>query len=64
MSRNVFFELNTGKTICKAVAIGPIIQGLNKKKPGNDLSRGCLVTGFANNVAIVAIQAQAKKGLI
>ena len=26
----IFFNLNTGNTICEAVAIGPIMQGLNK----------------------------------
>ncbi len=39
-----------------AVAIGPILQGLNK--PVNDLSRGCLVEDIVNTVLISAIQAQ------
>ncbi|MDR2945374.1 MAG: phosphate acetyltransferase [Candidatus Adiutrix sp.] len=43
----------------KAVAIGPIIQGLNA--PVNDLSRGTLVADIVNTVAITALQAQAEK---
>ncbi|MDP9801438.1 phosphate acetyltransferase [Arcanobacterium wilhelmae] len=39
-----------------AVAVGPILQGLNK--PVNDLSRGALVDDIVNTVAITAIQAQ------
>jgi len=38
------------------VAIGPVLQGLNK--PVNDLSRGALVADIVNTVAITAIQAQ------
>ncbi|PHR26798.1 MAG: phosphate acetyltransferase [Desulfotalea sp.] len=64
----IFPDLNTGNNTYKAVqrsaraiAIGPIMQGLNK--PVNDLSRGCIVTDIVNTVAITAIQAQAKKGL-
>jgi phosphate acetyltransferase len=60
----VFPDLNTGNNTYKAVqrsaravAIGPILQGL--KKPVNDLSRGCTVTDIVNTVAITAIQAQA-----
>ena len=59
----VFPDLNTGNNTYKAVqrtsgavAIGPILQGLNK--PVNDLSRGCSVTDIVNTVAITAIQAQ------
>ncbi len=60
----IFPDLNTGNNTYKAVqrsagvvAIGPILQGLNK--PVNDLSRGCTVTDIVNTVAITAIQAQA-----
>lgn len=59
----IFPDLNTGNNTYKAVqrssgavAIGPILQGLNK--PVNDLSRGCLVPDIVNTVAITAIQAQ------
>jgi phosphate acetyltransferase len=61
----VFPDLNTGNNTYKAVqrsahavAIGPILQGLNK--PVNDLSRGCTVTDIVQTVAITAIQAQVK----
>jgi phosphate acetyltransferase len=64
----IFPDLNTGNNTykavqrsAKAVAIGPILQGLNK--PVNDLSRGCLVPDIVNTVAITAIQAQAEKGI-
>ena len=59
----IFPDLNTGNNTYKAVqretgaiAIGPILQGLNK--PVNDLSRGCTVTDVANTAIITAIQAQ------
>ena len=62
----IFPDLNTGNNTYKAVqraanavAVGPILQGLNK--PVNDLSRGCLVPDIVNTVAITAIQAQAEK---
>lgn len=65
----IFPDLNTGNNTYKAVqrstnalAIGPIMQGLNK--PVNDLSRGCLVADIVNTVAITAIQAQAEKGIL
>lgn len=65
----IFPDLNTGNNTYKAVqrsaqavAIGPVLQGLNK--PVNDLSRGCTITDIVNTVAITAIQAQAEKGLI
>ncbi|MGW9586943.1 phosphate acetyltransferase [Microbacterium sp. NPDC055455] len=59
----VFPDLNTGNNTYKAVqrsagavAIGPVLQGLNK--PINDLSRGALVDDIVNTIAITAIQAQ------
>ncbi|MCM3660750.1 phosphate acetyltransferase [Georgenia satyanarayanai] len=62
----VFPDLNTGNNTYKAVqrsagavAIGPVLQGLNK--PVNDLSRGALVQDIVNTVAITAIQAQASE---
>ena len=58
----IFPDLNTGNNTYKAVqrssgaiAIGPILQGLNK--PVNDLSRGCLIEDIVNTIAITAIQA-------
>jgi phosphate acetyltransferase len=60
----IFPDLNTGNNLYKAVqrsanavAIGPVLQGLNK--PVNDLSRGCTIADIVNTVAITAIQAQA-----
>jgi phosphate acetyltransferase len=62
----VFPDLNTGNNTYKAVqretgaiAIGPILQGLNK--PVNDLSRGCTVEDIINTVVVTAIQAQNAK---
>ncbi|MFW5607758.1 MAG: phosphate acyltransferase, partial [Campylobacter hyointestinalis] len=59
----IFPNLNCGNITYKAVqrsanavAIGPILQGLNK--PVNDLSRGCLVEDIVNTVLISAIQSQ------
>ena len=61
----IFPDLNTGNNTYKAVqrssgavAIGPVLQGLNKAV--NDLSRGALVDDIVNTVAITAIQAQAE----
>ncbi|WP_105566050.1 phosphate acetyltransferase [Microbacterium halophytorum] len=57
----VFPDLNTGNNTYKAVqrsagavAIGPVLQGLNK--PVNDLSRGATVQDIVNTVALTAIQ--------
>ncbi|CAD5992236.1 phosphate acetyltransferase [Agreia sp. COWG] len=62
----IFPDLNTGNNTYKAVqrsagavAIGPVLQGLNK--PINDLSRGALVADIVNTIAITAIQAAAEK---
>jgi phosphate acetyltransferase len=59
----IFPDLSAGNSAYKAVqraanavAIGPVLQGLNK--PVNDLSRGALVTDIVNTIAITAIQAQ------
>jgi phosphate acetyltransferase len=59
----IFPDLNTGNNTYKAVqretgamAIGPMLQGLNK--PVNDLSRGCTALDIFNTVVITAIQAQ------
>lgn len=61
----IFPDLNTGNNTYKAVqrssgaiAIGPILQGLNKAV--NDLSRGALVDDIVNTVVITAIQAQSE----
>jgi len=63
----IFPDLNTGNNTYKAVqrsanavAIGPVLQGLNR--PVNDLSLGCTVTDIVNTVAITAIQCQVDKG--
>ncbi|MBC8033045.1 MAG: phosphate acetyltransferase [Chitinophagaceae bacterium] len=59
----IFPDLNTGNNTYKAVqretgalAIGPILQGLNK--PVNDLSRGCTLDDIFNTVIVTAIQCQ------
>jgi len=63
----IFPDLNTGNNTYKAVqrsagavAIGPVLQGLNK--PVNDLSRGCTVPDIVNTVAVTAIQAREHSG--
>ncbi|MDR1710824.1 MAG: phosphate acetyltransferase [Propionibacteriaceae bacterium] len=59
----IFPNLNAGNIAYKAVqrtsgavAIGPVLQGLNK--PVNDLSRGALVRDIVNTIAFTCIQAQ------
>ncbi len=63
----IFPDLNAGNNAYKAVqraadavAIGPVLQGLNK--PVNDLSRGALVTDIVNTIVITAIQTQGGGG--
>lgn len=62
----VFPDLNTGNNTYKAVqrsagavAVGPILQGLNK--PVNDLSRGATVDDILSTIAITAIQVGSEK---
>ena len=59
----IFPNLETGNIAYKitermagAVAIGPILDGLNK--PANDVSRGCSTQDIVNVIAITNIQAQ------
>jgi phosphate acetyltransferase len=63
----IFPDLNAGNNAYKAVqraadavAIGPVLQGLNK--PVNDLSRGCTVSDIVNTIVITGIQAQTAGG--
>jgi len=60
----IFPDLNSGNITYKAVqrtagvvAIGPILQGLNKTV--TDLSRGATVEDIVSTIAITAVQAQA-----
>lgn len=62
----IFPDLNTGNNTYKAVqrsagavAVGPILQGLNK--PVNDLSRGATIDDILSTIAITAIQAGMQK---
>lgn len=57
----IFPDLNAGnigykavQRSSKAVAIGPILQGLNK--PVNDLSRGCSIEDIVNTVLVSCLQ--------
>jgi phosphate acetyltransferase len=61
----IFPDLNSGNIAYKAVqratktvAIGPVLQGLNK--PVNDLSRGALVEDIVYAILITAVQAQSE----
>ncbi|MGD9152967.1 MAG: phosphate acetyltransferase [Gammaproteobacteria bacterium] len=58
----IFADLDTGNAVSKAVqraanivAIGPMLQGLNK--PVNDLSRGATVTDIVFTIVLTAVQA-------
>ncbi|MBO5997759.1 MAG: phosphate acetyltransferase [Alphaproteobacteria bacterium] len=64
----IFPDLNTGNCCYKAIqrslgdeclAVGPILQGLNK--PVNDLSRGATVPDIINTVAVTALFAQKER---
>ncbi len=56
LTRLPHFRPDPKRLSASAIAIGPVLQGL--QKPVNDLSREALVRDIVNTVAITAIQAQ------